>query len=704
MKETSANPLLAASTLPFGAPAFQLIDKEDYLPAFRVAIERAKADVHAITENPEPPSFTNTIEALERAGQDLDRVSNIFFNLTEACTDDDMDCIAEEVSPLLTQHSLSILLNEKLFARVKAVWEQRATLQLDTEAAKLLEETWKSFSRHGANLPADQKERFTKISEELSLSTLKFGQNVLAATNAFTLHLTDEADLEGLPEHVREMAAAEAAVRGEEGWTFTLHQPSYGPFLKYSARQDFREQMWRAYNSKCIGGPNDNTEILRRIVALRTEKAQLLGYATYADYALEDRMAKNPPTVDRFLEKLMTPSLPAAQREVAGIAAYAREHGFDGELMPWDFSYWSEKYQKEHYELDEELLKPYFQLEAVQAAVFDLATRLYGLRFQPREDLPVYHPDVRVFEVTEESGRFLALLYLDYFPRESKRGGAWMTSFRELSCRDGVEERPFVSIVTNFSKPTADKPSLLTFHEVTTLLHEFGHGLHGMLAEGRYASLTGTSVVRDFVELPSQLMENWAYEPAFLQTFAKHWQSGEIIPQEYIGRIVAARNFLAGYAQVRQLQFALTDMAWHTQLEASALLSMQSGDVVAFEQERLRPTATLPQVPGIVFSPSFNHIFSGGYAAGYYSYKWAEVLEADTFEWFKEKGIFSRSAAEEFRREVLSKGGSVAADILYRNFRGRDPEPEALLKKLGLEPNSLTINSKENPTCSISSR
>ena len=684
MKETETNPLLAASVFPFGAPAFSNFRKSDYLPAFRAAIARAKAEIQAITDNPEPPGFANTIEALERSGQDLDRVSGIFFNLTEACTDDEMDRIAEEVSPLLTQHSLSILLDEKLFARVKAVWEQRAALTLDTEAAKLLEETWKSFSRHGANLPVEQKARFTRLSEELTLATLKFGQNVLAATNAFTLNLSDEAELDGLPDHVREMAAAEASGRGESGWTITLHQPSYGPFLKYSRRRDLREQLWRAYNSKCIGGPHDNTGILCKIVALRTEKAQLLGYATYADYALEERMARNPQTVERFLDKLMSPSLPAAFREVAEITAYARKQGFEGELMPWDFSYWSEKYQKEHYELDEALLKPYFRLEAVQAAVFDLAGRLYGLSFRERADIPVYHPDVRVFEVTEESGRFLALLYLDYFPRESKRGGAWMTSFRELSCRDGVEARPFVSIVTNFSKPAADKPSLLTFHEVTTLLHEFGHALHGMLAEGRYQSLTGTNVVRDFVELPSQLMENWAYEPEFLQTFARHWQTGEVIPQAYIDRIVAARNFLAGYAQVRQLQFALTDMAWHTLPEASVLMAMPPGDVVAFEQERLRPTATLPQVPGIVFSPSFNHIFSGGYAAGYYSYKWAEVLEADTFEWFKEKGIFNREAAGVFRREVLSKGGSVDADVLYRHFRGRDPEPEALLKKLGL--------------------
>lgn len=682
MKENRPNPLLAESPLPFGAPVFDRIEEADYLPAFKEAIDRAKADIDAIVSNPEAPTFTNTIEALEDAGADLDRTSNIFFNLTEACTSDTMDSIAEEVSPLLTQHSMSILFNEALFARVKAVWEQRASLKLDTEQAKLLEETWKSFARHGANLPPEGKKRFAEISEELSLSTLKFGQNVLAATNAFTLHLTDESELEGLPGFVRDLAASEAATRKEEGWTFTLHQPSYGPFLKFSARRDLREKMWRAYNSKCIGGENDNTALIRKIVALRTEKAQLLGYPTYAAYALEERMAKTQQTVEAFLKRLMEPSLPAARNDVAEIADYAREKGFTGELMPWDFSYWAEKYQKERYDLDDELLKPYFRLDAVQEAVFDLAGRLYGLQFKQRDDLPVYHPDVRVFEVTAESGRMMALLYLDYFPRESKRGGAWMTSFRELSCRGGEEQRPFVSIVTNFTKPTASTPSLLTFGEVTTLLHEFGHGLHGMLAEGRYKSLTGTNVVRDFVELPSQLMENWALEPEWLQTFARHWQTGEVIPQEYIDRIVAARNFLAGYAQVRQLQFGLTDMAWHSVTGAPA------EDPIAFEQETLRPTAVLPQVPGIVFSPSFNHIFSGGYAAGYYSYKWAEVLEADAFAFFKEKGIFSSEAAERFRCELLSKGGSVDADVLYRNFRGRDPEPDALLRKLGLIKNA----------------
>lgn len=680
MQANRPNPLLTGSPLPYEAPVFPEIRDEDYLPAFREAIDRARIDIRAISDNPAPPTFANTIEALENAGADLERIESIFFNLTEACTHPELDRIAETVSPWLAQYSMSVLLDEALFARVKTVWENRAQEALDTEAAKLLEETWKSFVRQGANLPPEKKARFAAISEELSLATLKFGQNVLAATNAFTLHLTEASQLDGLPDSVREMAAAEASARGLEGWVITLQQPSYAPFLKFSRLRSLRERLWRAYNGKCIGGPFDNTGILRKIVALRTEKAQLLGYGTYADYALENRMAHSSAAVASFLDRLMAPSLPAARREVAEITAFARQRGFREELMPWDFSFWSEALRKERYDLDEERLRPYFPLDAVQTALFDLAGRLYGLRFLPRRDIPVYHPDVRVFAVHASSGRFMALLYLDYYPRESKRGGAWMTSFRESGVRGGEEQRPLVSIVTNFTKPTADKPSLLTFPEVVTLLHEFGHALHGILAEGRYKSLTGTNVVRDFVELPSQLMENWAYEPAFLETFARHWQTGEVLPQEEIDRIVAARNFLAGYAQVRQLQFGLADMAWHTGAPAP------DADVVAFEQAVLRLSVVLPPVPGIGFSPSFNHIFSGGYAAGYYSYKWAEVLEADAFSFFKEQGIFNRDAAEVFRRELLSKGGSVDAGILYRNFRGRDPRPDALLEKLGLLP------------------
>ena len=678
MKDNATNPLLEPSGLPFGAPRFDAISLNDYMPAFKAAIAKAKEEIKAIASNPEPATFANTIEALETAGSDLDRVSGIFYNLCEACTNDEMDAIAEELSPMMTAYSMSILHDADLFRRVKAVWENREALDLDQEASKLLSETWKSFIRSGAGLDGQSKERFSKISEELSLATLKFGQNVLADTNAFTLHITDPEDLAGLPESAREAAAAEAAAKGKEGWVFTLNAPSYNPFMQFSERRDLREKMWRAYNTRCTEGAHDNRATVRKIVKLRTEKARLLGYPTYAHYALENRMAKDPDTVQSFIEGLMDASLPAAREEVAEVEAFAHDNGFEGELMPWDFSFWSQKHRKALFDIDDNMLKPYFPLENVQEAVFSLASRLYGLQFKNREDIPVYHPDVRVFEVTSETGRFMALLYIDYFPRESKRGGAWMTAFREMSTAGGKETRPLISIVTNFTKPTPTIPSLLTFSEVTTLLHEFGHALHGMLAEGRYKSLTGTNVVRDFVELPSQLMENWAYEPEYLASFARHWQTGKVIPYSSIDRIVQARNYQAGYFQVRQLQFGITDMAWHTAAGEPA------EDVVAFEQEVLAPGAVLPQIPGVAFSTSFNHIFSGGYAAGYYSYKWAEVLEADAFEYFKERGIFSRSAAEHFRKELLSRGGTVDADVLYRNFRGRNPEPEALLRKMGL--------------------
>lgn len=676
MKE---NPLLAPSTNPYGAPAFDKFNNSDYVPAFKEAIASAKQEIDAITGNAEEPTFENTIEALEHSGRDLNKISGIFFNLLEACTNDEMQAAAEEVSPLVTEYSMYVTLNEGLFERVKCVWENRENLGLDQEQARLLEETYKSFSRNGANLSPEDKALYSSYSEELSLATLKFGQNVLAATNAYTLNLTDESALEGLPDYVREMAASEAKNRGEEGWTFTLNQPSYSPFLKYSSRRDLREEIWRAYNSKGIGGENDNTELIKKIVDLRIKTAQILGYKTYAEYALENKMAKTPATVNGFLAELTAKSLPYAKRDVAEIQEYAASQGFEGELMPWDFSYWSEKYQNEKFSLNEELLKPYFQLENVQAAVFDLAGRLYGLQFKENTTLPVYHPDVKTFEVTDANGRFMALLYVDYFPRESKRGGAWMTSFREECIIDGQEQRPFVSLVLNFTKPTDSAPSLLTHYEVTTLFHEFGHSLHGMLAEGKYGSLTGTNVARDFVELPSQIMENWAYEPEFLKTFAKHYQTGEIIPQELIDKIVAAKNYLAGYSQIRQLQFGLVDMAWHNCTEVPA------EDVVTFEHNVLAPTVVVPAVDGITFGPSFNHIFSGGYSAGYYSYKWAEVLEADAFARFKEEGIFNTEVSASFRDNILSRGGIEDADVLYRNFRGRDPEPDALLKKLGME-------------------
>ncbi len=675
MKE---NPLLKPSENPFGAPAFDKIRNEHYIPAFKQTIETARKEIDAIVSNPEEPTFENTVEALEFAGRDLDRVSNIFFNLNSACTNPEMQAAAEEISPMLTQYSMSIILNEDLFKRVKAVWEQRDSLDLDQEQYKLLENTFKSFTRNGANLSPEDKETYTKISEELSLATLKFGQNVLAETNAFEMNLTEEEELAGLPDYVKEMAASEAASRNGTGWTFTLNQPSYSPFLKYSERRDLREIIWKAYNSKGIGGDNDNTGLIKKIVDLRIREAQILGYQTYADYALEERMAKNPETVNTFLIDLMGKSLPSARKDVEEIQKYASAHGFEGALMPWDFSYWSEKYQTEKYSVNEELLKPYFRLENVQAAIFDLANRLYGLNFKENGEIPVYHPDVKAFEVTDENGEFQGLLYLDYFPRDSKRGGAWMTEYRGTCVYNGVEERPFVSVVTNFTKPAGATPSLLTHYEVTTILHEFGHALHGLLGQGKYASLTGTSVTRDFVELPSQIMENWAYEPEYLKTFAKHWQTGEVIPEELIDKIVAAKNYLAGYSQVRQLQYGTIDMAWHS------ISDVPADDAVKFEDKVLKASSVLPRIEGIATCPSFTHIFSGGYSAGYYSYKWAEVLEADAFSLFKEKGIFNKDVASSFRDNILSRGGIEDADVLYRNFRGRDPQPEALLEKLGL--------------------
>lgn len=676
MKE---NPLLQRSTHPYQAPAFDKIEIKHYKPAFIAAIEEAKAEIRLIADNTEEPTFANTIEALNTSGRTLNTVAGIFFNLNQANTNEEMQQIAEEVAPMMTEYSMSIILNPVLFQKVKRVYEKKDSLGLNQEQAKLLEESYKSFTRNGANLPDDKKEEYARLQEELSVATLTFGRNVLNATNAYLLEITDEADLEGLPDYVREMAAADAQAKGKEGWLFTLDHPSYGPFLKYSTRRELREQLWRAINSKCIGGEFDNTANIRKIVDLRIRVAQLLGYETYADYALEERMAKNPATVNSFLADLMQKSLPFAKRDVAEIQAYATTNGFEGELMPWDFSYWSEKFQEERYSLNEELLKPYFELSSVQAAIFDLAGRLYGLKFEENPQLPVYHPDVKVFEVRDENGRFMSLLYIDYFPRESKRGGAWMTSFREQGFYDGVEERPHVSLVTNFTKPTSTTPSLITFYEFTTILHEFGHALHGMLAEGTYSTLTGTNVARDFVELPSQIMENWAYEPEYLNSFAKHYQTGEVIPQDLIDKIIAARNFLAGYAGVRQLNYGITDMAWHN------VKSVPEASVVEYEQEILSNSAIMPVIEGMVFSPSFSHIFSGGYAAGYYSYKWAEVLEADAFSLFKERGIFNREVAAEFRDKILSRGGIEDADVLFRNFRGRDPQPEALLEKLGMK-------------------
>lgn len=693
--DNKMNPLLTDSTLPYGAPQFDKIKTEHYLPAFEQAITEAKAEIDAIVNNPDAPTFENTIAALDEAGGRLNDAAGIFYNLMEADTNDQMQDIAEKVSPMMTEYSMYVSLNEPLFARVKAVHESAEGLEPDQ--ARLLEKTWKSFVRSGANLGAEDKETYSKLSEQLSLLTLQYGKNVLAATNAFTLNLTDEADLEGLPDFVREAAVETARSKEMEGWAFDLSAPSYGAFMKYSTRRDLRQKMWMAYNTRATEGENSNIELCRQIAESRLKIANILGYETYADYSLEERMAKNPQTVNAFIQKLLEPSLPAAKAEVKELYEYARANGFeDSEIQPWDFGFWSEKLKDARYSINDEQLKPYFRLESCIDAAFGLAGKLYGLTFEERKDIPVYHPDVKVYDVKDADGVHKALFYADFFPRASKRGGAWMTEFRGQSIVNGVEKRPFISLVTNFTKPTAGKPALLTHDELTTLLHEFGHSLHGILAEGRYSSLTGTNVSRDFVELPSQIMENWAFEPEFLDTFARHFETGEALPDTLINKIVEAKNYNAAYAQVRQLQFGILDMAWHTLKGGSEsghfdrlsdLKTMQELGTIAFEKAALKSSNVIPSIPQACISTSFSHIFSGGYSAGYYSYKWSEVLEADAFSLFKEKGIFSTEVSHSFRDNILSKGCSEDEDVLYRRFRGHDPEPEALLEKLGIVRN-----------------
>lgn len=673
------NPLLTESSHPYGAPAFDKIRNEHYLPAFKAGIEEAKAEIDSIVSNPAEPDFENTIEALEYSGRTLNRVSGIFYNLMEADTDDEMQAIAEEIAPMMTEYSMYISLNKPLFERVKAVYMKKDSLDLAQDQKKLLENTYESFARNGANLSDEDKETYSKYAEELSLATLQFSKNVLASTNAYTLHITDSTDLAGLPQYVVDMAAMYAKEKGLDGWVVTLDYPSFGPFMKYSENRELRKDVYMAYLTRSVGGEFDNTEIVKKIVDLRIKMSKLLGYETYADYALENKMAKDPETVNAFLKELLEPTMPFAKQEITDILEFAKENGYeDSELKSWDFSYWSEKYREAKFNLNEEQLKPYFRLENCIAAVFDLANRLYGLTFTEIHDVPVYHKDVKVYDVKDADGRHMALFYADFFPRASKSGGAWMTAFREQCIYNGVEERPFISIVTNFTKPTENAPSLLTHGEFVTFLHEFGHSLHGILAEGRYPSLTGTSVPRDFVELPSQIMENWAYEPEYLDTFAKDYRTGEVIPDSLITKIVASKNYLAGYSQVGQLRYGIMDMAWHT------LTAVPEESTVDFEKETVAPISIIPAAPGTAFSPTFSHIFAGGYAAGYYSYKWAEVLEADAFSLFKEKGIFNKEVAGSFRENILSKGGSEDVAVLYKRFRGHNPEPEALMEKLGL--------------------
>ena len=675
----AGNPLVEEWNTPYQTPPFSKIELKHYEPAFDYAIEQNRAEIDAIINNPEAPTFENTIVAMEQAGELLGRVSGVFFVLNNCVTSPEMQQIALNVTPKLTALSNDVSLNPELFARVKAVYEQRESLDLDVEDRQLLEETYKSFARSGALLEGEAQELYRQYTTELSQLTLEFGQNALAATNAFALNITDEAKVAELPDFVREGLAAEAQARGQEGWTVTLQAPSYGPFMTYSSQRDLKEQLYKAYNTRGVGGENDNMENIRKIANLRLKIANLLGYECYADYVLEDRMAESRTIVNDFLDELCDATLDYAKKDVATVTAYAKELGFEGEFMPWDWGYYNEKYKEAKYAINDEQIKPYLKLENVQNAVFMLAGKLYGLTFSPAPEIETYHPEATAYEVKGENGELLAILYLDFFPRESKRQGAWMTEFRGVSTKDGVEQRPLVQLVMNFTKPTANTPSLITFDEFTTFLHEFGHGLHGILAKGKYESINGTSVKRDFVELPSQIMENWATEKEYLDLWAKHYQTGEAMPAELIEKLVAAKNYLAAYFNVRQLSFGMLDMAWHT------ITTPYEGDIMELELAALEPTKVVPIVEGCAMGPAFTHIFSGGYATGYYGYKWAEVLAADAFSYFKEKGIFSKEVADKFRYEVLEKGGHEHPMELYVNFRGHKPQTKALIDQMNLE-------------------
>ena len=668
----TTNPLLAEWNTPHATPPFDKISVSDYEPAFETAIAVSRAEVDAIVNNPAKPTFNNTILALEKQGELLDRIASVFFNLLECHTSPEMQEIAMRIQPKLTELGNDVSLNPELFKRVKAVYENPG-LFLSQEDKKLLENSYKSFVRSGANLNDADKELYRQYSSELSQLTLQFGQNSLAANNAYSLNITSAKKVAELPDFVKEGLAMEAKARGQKGWTVTLKAPSYVPFVTYSSQRDLKEKLYKARNSCAVGGKFDNTENIRKITTLRLKIANLLGYERYSDYVLDNRMAEKTETVNSFLAELLSQTKEYADKEYQTINEYAHSLGFEGDIQSWDWAYYSEKYKNEKYAVSDEAVKPYLELENVKQAVFMLANKLYGLEFKPAEGVAKYHEDVTVYNVSEANGEHLAVLYLDFFPRDSKRAGAWMTEFRSAE----GDVRPLVSLVMNFTKPTETTPSLLTFDEFTTFLHEFGHACHGMLAKGKYGSLNGTNVFRDFVELPSQILENWAYEKEYLDLWAKHYQTGETMPAELIEKLVAAKNYLAAYANVRQVSFGMTDMAWHT------LETPYEGDVVEFEQKAMAPSQILPVVEGTALSPTFGHLFSGGYAAGYYGYKWAEVLAADGYSLFTENGIFDKATAAKFRK-LLESGGKKHPMDLYVAFRGHKPQTKALIDQMGL--------------------
>ncbi|MFC4219239.1 M3 family metallopeptidase [Flagellimonas marina] len=669
------NPLLE----PFDQAPFSKIKNEDFKPAFLQAIEDARAEIDAIVANPEAPTFENTLEALDFSGQQLDRISSVFFNLNSAETNEEIQKIAQEVSPLLSEFGNDIILNEGLFQRVKSVYEQKDELNLTPEQATLLEKTYKKFSRNGANLKEEDKKRLRKIDAELAKLKLTFGENVLAETNKYELLLTNEQDVEGLPEGEKEAAEQLAQSRGKEGWLITLDYPSYIPFMKYAKNRDLRKKLSIAFGSKGFHNDKlDNQENVLKIVSLRHERANLLGYPTHANFVLEERMAETPEKVMDFLNELLEKAKPAAEREFQELEDFAKELDQIDRLEKWDSAYYSEKLKQKLFNLDDEKLKPYFKLENVINGVFKVAEMLFGLTFKEVSTIDKYHADVKTFEVYDDSNNFISLFYADFHPRPGKRGGAWMTSYKPQYIRNGKNSRPHISNVCNFTKPTSTKPSLLTFNEVTTLFHEFGHGLHGMLADTTYPSLSGTSVYWDFVELPSQIMENWCYEKEALELFAHHYQTGELIPMEYVEKIKDSATFQEGMATVRQLSFGFLDMAWHG-TDPSGIKNVKAYETQAFEN-----TSLFPETSETCMSTSFSHIFQGGYSSGYYSYKWAEVLDADAFAYFKERGIFNREISDRFKEHVLSKGGSENPMELYKRFRGAEPKIDALLERAGL--------------------
>ncbi len=673
------NPLLQPFDTVFETPPFNQIKEEHFLPALEEGIKQGKAEVEAIINNNEAPNFGNTIEALEQSGTLVSRIAEIFYNLNSAETNDEIQKIARDFSPKLTEYGNDIMLNPQLFARVKAVYD-KGMEGLSEEQEMLLTKSYNAFTRNGANLGESQKAELREIDRELSGLSLQFGENVLAETNDYKMIISDEADLAGLPDSVKEAAAETATEKGYEGkWVFTLQYPSYIPFITYADNRKLREELSRAFGSRAFkDNERNNSEIVKKIAKLRYKRAQLLGFENHAEYMLQERMAERPEKVKTFLDDLLIAAKPFGKKEVEELAAYAKKRDGLDALQKWDFGYYSEKLKQEKFQIDDDKLKPYFQLEEVVSGAFKVAELLYGITFEERNDIQKYNKDVTTYEVKDKGGEHLAVFYADFFPRAGKRNGAWMTSYRSQKVLGGVNVRPHVSIVCNFTKPTKTKPSLLTFQEVTTLFHEFGHALHGILANGHYASLSGTSVFWDFVELPSQVMENWCYEKECLDLFARHFETGEKIPAEMVQKLKVSATFMEGYATVRQISLARLDLAWH------ATNPEKVEDVATYESAVLKETDLLPPIESNNTSTSFSHIFQGGYSAGYYSYKWAEVLDADAFEYFSQKGIFNPEVATKFR-SLLAAGGTRHPATLYREFRGKDPDPKALLRRAGLE-------------------